>query len=66
MRFRVVLSLSAVAVLSSCVHVRTDPIQVEPIHITVDVYVRVDRALDDFFRDIDADSRTLDRTPDEP
>jgi hypothetical protein len=45
--------------LGGCVHVRTDPIQVEPIHITVDVYVRVDRALEDFFRDIDASSKTI-------
>jgi hypothetical protein len=59
MRFLYVSLLSSITLLSGCVHVRTDPIQVEPIHITVDVYVRVDQALEDFFRDIDASSGTI-------
>lgn len=29
------------------------PVEVKPIHITIDVNIRVDRALDDFFDDID-------------
>ncbi|MGI5923743.1 MAG: hypothetical protein ACOX9E_07340 [Lentisphaeria bacterium] len=29
------------------------PIEIKPIHITIDVNVKVDRALDDFFGDID-------------
>jgi hypothetical protein len=29
------------------------PVEVKPIHITIDVNIRVDRALDDFFSDID-------------
>lgn len=29
------------------------PVEVKPIHITIDVNVRVDRALDDFFGDLD-------------
>ncbi len=29
------------------------PFEVKPIHITIDVNIRVDRALDDFFGDID-------------
>ena len=29
------------------------PVEVKPIHITIDVNVKVDRALDDFFEDID-------------
>ena len=29
------------------------PVEIKPIHITIDVNVRVDRALDDFFGDID-------------
>lgn len=49
----------ALAAMSGCVHVRTDPIQVEPIHITVDVYVKVDEALEDFFGDLDASSGTI-------
>lgn len=30
------------------------PVEVKPIHITIDVNVRIDKALDDFFGDIDA------------
>ena len=33
--------------------VEVAPLEVKPIHITIDVNVRVDRALDDFFGDID-------------
>lgn len=39
-----------------CLHVKMDPIQV---HATVDVNVRVERALDDFFSDLDRESTTL-------
>ena len=34
--------------------VEVAPVKVEPIHITIDVNVKVDRALDNFFGDIDA------------
>ena len=34
--------------------VEVAPVEVKPIHITIDVNVKVDRALDDFFGDIDA------------
>ncbi len=33
--------------------VNVAPVKIEPIHITIDVNIRVDRALDDFFADID-------------
>jgi len=59
MRLCVFVLLSLGLLFGGCVHVRTDPIQVEPIHITVDVYVRVDQALEDFFRDVDASSATI-------
>jgi hypothetical protein len=36
--------------------VKTEPIEVKPIHITVDVNVKVDRALNDFFGDLDRKS----------
>ena len=29
------------------------PVEIKPIHITIDVNIRVDKALDDFFSDID-------------
>jgi Skp family chaperone for outer membrane proteins len=33
--------------------VEVEPVEVKPIHITIDVNVKVDRALDDFFNEID-------------
>ena len=45
--------------LAGCLNVKTEPIEVKPIHITVDVNVKVDRALDDFFGDLDKKSATI-------
>lgn len=36
------------------------PIEVKPIHITIDVNVKVDKALDDFFDDIDKVEEKID------
>jgi len=43
------------ALLFSCTQheVEIKPVEIKPIHITIDVNVKVDRALDDFFGDID-------------
>jgi hypothetical protein len=51
---RAVLPLVAVAaslpvILTGCVHVKTDPIEVKTIHIQHDVTIGVDKALEDFF-----------------
>src|SRR3954468_9591731 len=35
--------------LPSCARVTVDPIEVKPIHITMDINVKVDRQLDEFF-----------------
>ncbi|BBO75486.1 hypothetical protein DSCW_29030 [Desulfosarcina widdelii] len=48
--------LWALGILSSCAtrhEVEVKPVEIKPIHITIDVNVKVDRALDDFFGDID-------------
>lgn len=45
--------------LVGCLNVKTEPIEVKPIHITVDVNVKVERALDDFFGDLDKKSATI-------
>ncbi len=37
--------------------------EVEPIHVTVDVNLKVQRELDEFFRDLDAKDQTLERAP---
>jgi hypothetical protein len=34
--------------------VEVAPVEIKPIHITIDVNVKVDRALDNYFGDIDA------------
>ena len=44
------------ATLGGCIHVKMDPIQV---HAIVDVNVKVDKALDDFFGDLDKKSTTI-------
>lgn len=54
------LLLLTLLLLGGCLHVKMDPIQV---HATVDVNVRVERALDDFFGDLDRQSTTLEREP---
>lgn len=53
------IPLAAALAATGCVHVKTDPIEVKPIHITVDVNVKVDKALDDFFGDLDKKSTTI-------
>jgi hypothetical protein len=45
--------------LAGCLSVKTAPIEVKPIHITVDVNVKVEKALDDFFGDLDKKSASL-------
>ena len=40
---------AGLGLLPSCAHVKVDPIEVKPIHIVMDVNVRVDRQLDEFF-----------------
>lgn len=35
------------------------PVEVKPIHITIDVNIRVDRALDDFFSDLDESAKEI-------
>ena len=39
--------------------VEVAPVEIKPIHITIDVNIRVDRALDDFFSDIDETAKEL-------
>jgi hypothetical protein len=55
-RLSCALGAAAAAVLAGCVYTTVD---VKPIHITVDVNVKVDKALDDFFGDIDRKSTTI-------
>ena len=61
MHRRLFLSAAALVplLLGGCINVKTEPIEVKPIHITVDVNVRVEKALDDFFGDLDKKSATI-------
>jgi hypothetical protein len=52
-RFLLVCVLPLPVFLGGCLSLKTEPIEVKPIHITVDVNVKVDKALDDFFGDLD-------------
>lgn len=50
----VCLSAAVLVFAAACTH----KVQVEPIHITVDINIKVDKALDDFFSDLDAPAAT--------
>lgn len=39
--------------------VEVAPVEVKPIHITIDVNIRVDRALDNFFSDLDETAQEI-------
>jgi hypothetical protein len=46
--------------------VEVAPVEVKPIHITIDVNIKVDRALDDFFGDLDQQAATMKDAPAAP
>ncbi|HPA14558.1 MAG TPA: hypothetical protein PKV75_04705 [Desulfobacterales bacterium] len=43
--------------------VQVAPVEIKPIHITIDVNVRVERALEDFFGDIDRAEEKIEVPP---
>ena len=49
------LVVVSIVLTASCTRheVELKPVEIKPIHITIDVNVKVDRALDDFFSDLD-------------
>ena len=55
-KYMVFILLSASLLFSSACtqhEVEIKPVEIKPIHITIDINVKVDRALDDFFGDLD-------------
>lgn len=53
------LSLTLAALILTCGcntkhEVKVAPVEIKPIHITIDVNIKVDKALDNFFGDLDA------------
>jgi hypothetical protein len=51
--------LGVLAVLTGCVRVKTEPIRVEPIEITMNVNLRVAQELTSFFDELDARSTVM-------
>lgn len=54
--FAILIGTPAVLFFLGCTQHRVEvaPVEVKPIHITIDVNVKVDKALDNFFEDVDA------------
>jgi len=50
-----ILLVTGLSALPACTRheVEIKPVEIKPIHITIDINVKVDRALDDFFGDLD-------------
>lgn len=62
-----ILGLMALVVpLTGCVRVKTEPIRVEPIEITMNVNLRVVQELTDFFDELDARSAVMTPVPPAP
>ena len=59
---RRLIALGSIALLSGCLTVTLKPVEVN-VHATVDVNVKVDKALDDFFGDLDKKSATITTSP---
>ncbi len=55
-----IFPLLPVLALAGCLHVKMDPIEV---NANVNVNVRLEKALDDFFGDLDAKSATIGAAP---
>lgn len=53
------ITAAAAAGLSGCAKVKVEPIEVKPIEINVNVHVKVERELDDFFGDLDAKEQSI-------
>jgi hypothetical protein len=51
--------LGLMVALTGCVRLKTEPIRVEPIEITMNINVRVVQELTDFFDELDAQSTVM-------
>ena len=57
----IALSLLSLTGFSSCVHVKVDPVEIKPIEVNVNVRVKVEKELDNFFGDLDAKEKRIAR-----
>ena len=60
-QFLSVLSLALATM--GCVRMKSDPIRVEPIEITMNVNLRIAQELSEFFDDLDAQSEVMRQLP---
>ena len=62
--FTILIAGMIITAFAGCTQhkVEVAPVKVEPIHITIDVNVKVDKALDDFFEDIDSEEEEIEST----
>ena len=51
------LVTAALALGAGCLRIKSEPVEVKPIHITLDINVKVDRELDSFFNDLDVTAK---------
>jgi hypothetical protein len=59
-------AVAGIIALAGCTHrIKVDPIKVEPIHLTLDIRLQVDRELDEFF-DFEEDAVPVGETPAAP
>jgi Skp family chaperone for outer membrane proteins len=63
-KYFIFMSLLIFLTLPGCTShkVEVAPVEIKPIHITIDVNIKVDKALDDFFGDIDETAEKIDET----
>jgi len=49
------LLLAGIVTFTACTRheIEVKPVEIKPIHITIDINIKVDKALDDFFGDLD-------------
>ncbi|MDP0500998.1 MAG: hypothetical protein Q7P63_12965 [Verrucomicrobiota bacterium JB022] len=57
------IPVALLALSAGCIHVKTDPIKIEPIYVEVTINYEIQRELDDIFGEIDAASTTTDYEP---
>lgn len=57
--FPVFAALVALVGFPGCAKVKVEPIEVKPIEINVNVHVTVQKELDDFFGDLDAQEKKI-------
>lgn len=53
------IAATLAAGFSGCARVKVEPIEVKPIEINVNVHVKVEKELDNFFGDLDAKEQSI-------